>query len=46
MIAVLSTPESMTAEQYDGLVEQFEDAREPALRPAIDSTSALVTVIT
>jgi len=27
MIAVLSTPESMTAEQYDGLVEQFEDAR-------------------
>ena len=27
MIAVLSTPESMTAERYDRLVEQFEDAR-------------------
>ena len=27
MIAVLSTPKSMTAEQYDRLVEQFEDAR-------------------
>jgi len=27
MIAVLSTPESMTAEQYDRLIEQFDDAR-------------------
>jgi hypothetical protein len=27
MIAVLSTPESMTAEQYDRLVEQFEASR-------------------
>ena len=27
MIAVLSMPESMTTEQYDRVVEQFEDAR-------------------
>ena len=27
MIAVLSMPESMTTEQYDRIVEQFEDVR-------------------